>query len=46
MFWRYMSHPFGGLVLDQATMIAVVYGIAMAVCVPFAAWAFRRHEVA
>lgn len=46
MFWRYMSYPFGGLVLDQATMIAVVYGIAMAVCVPFAAWAFRRHEVA
>lgn len=46
MFWCYMSYPFGGLVLDQATMIAVVYGIAMAVCVPFAAWAFRRHEVA
>ena len=46
MFWRYMSYPFGGLVLDQVTMIAVVYGIAMAVCVPFAAWAFRRHEVA
>lgn len=46
MFWRYMSYPFGGLVLDQATMIVVVYGIAMAVCVPFAAWAFRRHEVA
>lgn len=46
MFWRYMSYPLGGLVLDQPAMMALVYGVMVLACVPLSAWAFRRHEVA
>lgn len=46
MFWRYMSYPLGGLVLDHPAMMALVYGVMVLACVPLSAWAFRRHEVA
>lgn len=46
MFWRYMSYPLGGLMLDQPAMMALVYGVMVLACVPLSAWAFRRHEVA
>ncbi|MDO4442296.1 MAG: ABC transporter permease subunit [Slackia sp.] len=46
MFWRYMSYPIGDGVVDLIGMQALAYGILFAVCVPLAAIAFRRHQVA
>ncbi len=46
MFWGYMSYPLGGVVLDQISAIALVYGVIALACVPLSAWVFRRHEVA
>lgn len=46
MFTGMASYAAGSVVLDLPQMLAVLYGTATVLCVPFAMRAFRRHQVA
>jgi ABC-type transport system involved in multi-copper enzyme maturation permease subunit len=45
LFNALVSYPFGTLVLDLQTMAVVLQVAVIALCVPLAAWSFRRHQV-
>lgn len=46
MFTGMASYAAGSVVLDLPQILAVLYGTATVLCVPFAMRAFRRHQVA
>lgn len=46
MFTGMASYAAGSVVLDLPQILAVFYGTATVLCVPFAMRAFRRHQVA
>ena len=41
----YFSYPFGNVVLNIVDMRIIIYAILSIIFVPFAARAFRNHEV-
>lgn len=46
MFTGMLSYAAGPIVLDLASALTVIYALLLVVCLPCAARAFRRHQVA
>ncbi len=42
---KYISHPFGGIVLDAFTMRAILYAMLTAITLPLARLGFKKHQV-
>ena len=45
LFNSLVSYPVGSFVIDLIGLLACVYALVLAACVPLAACAFRRHQV-
>ena len=45
LFNSLVSYPVGSFAIDLAGLLACVYALVLAACVPLAARAFRRHQV-
>ena len=45
LFNSLVSYPIGPFAIDLASLLACVYALALVLCVPLAARAFRRHQV-
>ena len=45
LFNSLVSYPVGSFAIDLAGLLACVYALVLAACVPLAACAFRRHQV-
>lgn len=45
LFNGLVSYPVGSFVIDLVGLLACVYAIVLAICVPLAVRAFRRHQV-
>ena len=45
LFNSLVSYPVGSFVIDLIGLLACVYALVLAACVPLAARAFRRHQV-
>lgn len=42
---KYISYPFGSLVMDALTVRAILYAVLTAAFVPLARWGFKKHQV-